>query len=329
MTDRTTSNDAWSPSRLEPAAQDAEFFQRHLDSFVPPDVFDVHAHLYPHRDGDIDFARYRNLTSGWMGQKCATGGLFFALPSTSDIVASNQFIASQIDAPVAGLLLVRPNDDPSSVEDSVNRLGFAGFKVYHTFATRPDTPNADIDEYVPEWIWELAHRRSLVIMLHLVKQRALADPVNLRILRENLRRFSGARVILAHAGRGFCAQHTIEGVHSLAGLDNVFFDSSAICEPGALLAILQEFGPGRLMYGSDFPVSNMRGRAISVGDGFTWLYEHNFDWTKSAHGQPTLIGIESLLALKQAAGFARLKASEIEGIFSTNALAVLGKHARP
>lgn len=48
--------------------------------------------------------------------------------------------------------------------------------------------------------------------------------------------------------------HTIEGIGSLAGLTNVYFDTGAICEAGAIHACIKAFGSKRVMYGSD--VSN-------------------------------------------------------------------------
>ena len=49
------------------------------------------------------------------------------------------------------------------------------------------------------------------------------------------------------------------------------------------------------MYGSDFPVSEMRGRSLSIGDGFFWVYDHNTEWAGWLHARPELIGLESLL----------------------------------
>jgi glutamate-1-semialdehyde 2,1-aminomutase len=132
-------------------------------------------------------------------------------------------------------------------------------------------------------------------------------------------------LILAHGARGFCAQHTVEGIGALRGLGNVYFDTSAICEPGAFEAILREFGPRRLMFGTDFTVSNVRGRCVSVADGFYWMYENNVEWGGSKTAvQPTLVGIESLLALKQACGQLSLRDSDVERIFSGNARELLG-----
>jgi glutamate-1-semialdehyde 2,1-aminomutase len=323
--------------------RDRELFERHLASFVPPDVFDVHAHWYtlsglfpgnsdtsPQRADDrIGAAVYREQMAAWMGDRVPRAGLFFGLPSspTVDAKLTNAFVANEVSGLPGSraLMLVRPGDDPAAVEREVESGGFAGFKVYHLFASRPDTFNADVHEYLPRWMWEIAHRRGLAIMLHIVRPRALADESNQRELREFLREFSGAKLILAHAGRGFCADHTVEGVASLAGLENVFFDTSAICEPGAFEAIVRQFGAGRLMFGADYPISNFRGRCISMGDGFFWMFDHNVDFaSRSSHGEPTLVGIESLLALRQACRATALADADVERIFCTNARDLLG-----
>jgi len=325
------------PAQHETTARDTELFVRHLASFVPPDPFDAHAHLYPLATVGVDFpdelrpARnavvgmtdYQRSTGAWMGDRCPRRGLFFGLPSSPrvDVRDANRHVVSEVAAHPESrcLLLVRPDDDPAAVEAEIRATSAIGFKVYHTFARRADTPNAELDEYLPQWVWELAHAGGLVIMLHLVKPRALADVQNQSTLRANLQKWTGAKLILAHAARGFCARHTVEGIAALVSFDNVFFDTSAICEADALLAVLRTFGAQRLLFGTDFPVSSMRGRCVSVGDRFVWLTEENVRWPSSPDEQPTLVGIESLLALQQAARLAGLGDADVERIFRDNA----------
>ena len=138
-------------------------------------------------------------------------------------------------------------------------------------------------------------------------------------LSRNCRQFPHAKLILAHAARGFNARHTVDGIDTLRGLFNVWFDTSAVCEPTAFEAILQAFGPSRLMYGSDFPVSELRGRNLSVGNGFYWLHDHNAKWQNWKHAQPQLVGIESLLALRQACSTMKLVDRDVERVFGDNA----------
>jgi len=240
--------------------------------------------------------------------------------------AANRFLLDDLtrNRDCHGLLIIRPTDDPARIEAQLaenDRL--RGFKVYHLFASREDTQNAEAQEYIPEWAWEMANSRGLCIMLHIVRQRSLADPCNQRYIREHCTRYPNARLILAHAARGFCGAHTVEGIESVRGLENVWFDTSAVCDAHAMEAILDVFGPSRLLYGSDFPISEMRGRPVSIGDGFCWIYHDTVDLRNWTLGNPTLCGIESLLALRQACQTKQLSDADVEQIFCHNASALL------
>lgn len=319
-----------------------------LLDFVPPGAFDVHAHLYRREVlpeglgelemGDVNCDSYSRSLARWMGDRAPAGGLFFPFPKPQlDVADANRYLAAELrERPESrGLMLVRPQDDPAEVEAFLLQSGFAGFKVYHVYAASPqanqvgganqaDTMQAEIGEYLPEWAWELAERHGLVIMLHIVRERALADGSNLAYIQEHCRRYPSAKLILAHAARGFCGRHTVEGIGSLRGIENVWFDTSAICEPSPLEAVLQVFGPSRLLFGSDFPVSEMVGKCVSVGDGFLWLDRDNVRWESSSFAQPVCVGTESLLALQQACRTARMTDSDLEWIFRDNARRLLG-----
>ncbi len=304
-------------------------------AFVPPNAFDAHAHLYRAGVGgdamrtmwtadgrDIGFDQYQTATRAWLADRTPSSGLFFAFPAPNlDIADANAFVAEQVetDANSRGLMLIRPDDDPDKIDEQVQRFQFAGFKVYHVYTNRPDTFYADIDEFLPPWAWEIADRRGLSIMLHMVKPRALADPDNQRVICQRCRQFPHAKLILAHAARGFCARHTTEGIDAIRSLDNVFFDTSAICEPEAFRAILKTFGPQRLLFGTDFPVSEKRAKCVTVGDGFAWLEPPMLDWAESPFAEPTRVGVESILALQDACLGLHLNDSDIERIFRDNA----------
>ena len=251
--------------------------------FVPPHSFDAHAHLYRDVDasdslprgledsqGHVGWQAWRNGLKQWMGDKASTGGLFFTNPKPElQRAAANQFVADQVTShpDSRALMLIHPQDDPVQVEACIESSHFVGFKIYHVYADRKDTFHAECHEFLPEWAWEIADQRNLAIMLHMVRSRALADPANQQTIRSHCLKYPNARLILAHAARGFCAAHTVEGIASLRGLENVYFDTSAICEPAAYEAILRVFGPSRLLFGTDFPVSQIVGRCVSIADG--------------------------------------------------------------
>ncbi len=321
-------------------SEDVDLFNTQLKGFVPPGAFDAHAHLWRVVDlgvstpslaaaGPAEVTRsvYDERLSMWMPERPPSGGLFFPFPTRGlDIAAANRFMADQItnDPTSRALMIVTPGQDPTAVERQIVADRFVGFKVYHLFADRADTMFAPTAEFIPEWAWEIADRLELVIMLHMVLPRALAEPANQSYIREHCERYSDAKLILAHAARGFCGQHTVEGISSLRGLDNVFFDTSAVCEPAAFEAILKTFGPTRLFFGADFCVSEMRTRCINLADGFLWLDEVQADFRRSRFASPTLLGIESLLALKQACLNQHLTDGDVEEVFCHGARRLLG-----
>jgi len=305
-----------------------------LAHFIPDKLFDIHAHLYRLADTGLSPDSFpgrgpRELTvpiwkkrlGALVGEGRIAGGLFIPYPTIScNIDESNRFIVSQLDlAPEGrGLILAAPDYSEKQSAQFLSHPRIIGFKPYHCFSSENPTFESSLAGFIPQWVWEAADAESLVIMLHIVKDGALSDPETQREIREMCARHPGAKLILAHGARGFHAPNTIKGVRALAGLDNVWFDTSAVCEPGALAAILMEFGPRRLLWGSDFPISQMRGRCVTLGNSFSWVNPERIDIYPDAPAcRTTLVGLESLRALKQAADITGLNAEDMRDISTT------------
>ncbi|MCS6817731.1 MAG: amidohydrolase [Blastocatellia bacterium] len=320
--------------------EDRELFARELETFIPPRLFDAHAHLYEvrHFSGHIPplcaegpervgMEIYQALMTEMFPQR-RIEGLFFGFPNASlDLMAANDFVVREARRRPhsRAQMLIRPDMDPELIRETVRREGFVGLKCYHVYAAERPTFEATIPSYLPEEHVRIAHEERLTITLHIVRSRALADPANQEAIRQYAKRYPDARFILAHAGRGFNPHHTVMGIEALRGLGNLWFDTSAVTECGAFEAILRIFGVDRLLYGSDFPVSHMRGRCVAVGDSFLWLSAHDLSRrTEYADIRPVLVGIESLRVLKLAALNLRLSDSQIEALFFGNAVELLG-----
>lgn len=318
---------------------DQEFFAKELDSFLPDRIFDAHAHLYE----QWHWKSQKMVAAGpdpagleafqeeiqWITPGRETRGLFFGAGLHEGAYrASNEFLAAEVakDPESRGQLIVSPRMKPEEVQQEADRLGMVGLKVYHLFVDRPDTTQAGIEEFLVEEHVRVADEKGFTITLHMVKNRALADPANQQRIRYYCENYPNIRLILAHAARGFNPGHTIEAIHSLEGLPNVWFDTSAVTEAGAFETIVETFGHEKLIWGSDYPVSNLRGRCVAIGDEFLWLYEDTLDW-KSVSGieiRPYLVGHESLRALKQASQRLRLTDNQIEDVFWNNSVQMLG-----
>ncbi|MDE0328188.1 MAG: amidohydrolase family protein [Anaerolineaceae bacterium] len=266
------------------------------------------------------------LTAGGAGRDCrATSRRPAGLAFSGDRRRNNDVVAREVrNSPRAGdfaQMIIAPDMTAKTIYQTVKTEGFVGLKCYHTMATGCErTWTAPIETYLPEPQVAVAGELGLAITLHLVRERALADPLNQATIRRYCERYPDMRLLLAHAGRGFNPWHTIEGIHSLRGLDNVFFDTSAVTEAGAFEAVMDVMGHERLLYGSDFPVSHSRGRCVAIGDSFHWIYADQINLTeKHAELRPVLVGLESLRALRLVCWRMRLRDGQVEDIFYNNA----------
>ena len=323
---------AWSLTQA-----DRNFIARDIEPFLPERIFDAHAHLFCHDHFDrlpaayvdgparLSLHAYYQLID-WIHPGGRTrGGLFFGLAFSGDRNGNNRFVAQEIrKSPRAnnfGQMIIAPAMTAEQVYQAVQADGFVGLKCYHTLGSGFErTWEAPIEAYLPERHVAVANELGLAITLHMVRARALADPLNQATIRRYCEQYPDMILILAHAGRGFNPWHTSEGIESLRGLDNVFFDTSAVTEAGAFEAIIEVMGHERLLYGSDFPVSHARGRCVAIGDSFHWIYaEELIAAEKHTKLQPVLVGLESLRALRLACWRMRLNAGQIEDIFFNNA----------
>ncbi len=326
--------------------RDLELAQR-LAGFLPPEVYDIHAHPFRlDHFAPVNFAflkdhpvlgprEHREKLLAYLAPMGATQmhGLYFGMPhKTADRPKLNDWLATELKTngtPLSrGLMLVSPADDQATVAAALRSGQFCGLKVYHVYASRPDTMHARIEEYAPDWMWELLHEVRGVMMLHIVRDGAIEDPENQKSLRRLCRAYPNAKLILAHIARSFSYRNARAGLYTVADLDNAVVDTSAVCEAEAFRCALDVLGPQRVLWGSDFAVSEVRGRCITTGELFFWLHP---ELIRPEHRSPTssdmtLIGIESLTALHEACEDSGLTRTDLDGIFRNNALRFLAPH---
>lgn len=315
-----------------------------IKGFVPDEVFDIHVHPYraahfpegewAFLDGieQLGCVEHRNALQRYMPAR-KIHGLYFGMPrKTADRDAMNAWVAKEVrqngTALSRPLMVVSPADDPVKVAEQLRSALFCGLKVYHCYASRPDTMNASITEYAPEWMWEILHETKGVMLLHIVRNGAIDDADNQKEIRRLCRTYPRAQLILAHIARSFNYRNARNSLHVIADIDNVAVDTSAICEAESFKAAIKTLGPKRILWGSDFAVSEMRGRCITTGSHFFWLHPELIqkDYRPPTAGDMTLIGIESLLSLREACEDEGLTKKDVEDIFLNNALRLLKPH---
>lgn len=319
---------------------DQEIFDRELKCFVPNKIFDAHAHLHEksqfasgsqHLELLADSPDYMGLEEyrtymKWIAPYSQVDALFMPLAFECERSVLNSFVAKEAarDPGCLAGMVVTPDMDPEYVREEVRRHNFVDLKPYHCYSTDKENWKSDIETFLPDEIVRVANEEQLSITLHLVKKHAIADPANQESVRRYCEKYPDMKMILAHTARAFNPFQAIEGIRTLKGLDNVWFDTSGVTECGGIEEIVRLFGHRRLLFGTDFYVSHTRGRCVSVADSFIWLLEDMPLWDTAKHAEvrPTFVGIEALRYLKLAAENLGLTDSQIEDIFCNNARSI-------
>ena len=318
-----------------------------LNDFLPDKIFDAHVHLYDSSfapgiakgsgfrvSHKADFQDYLDFMKPLFGERKQIRGNFItapdetmAMPDSPNRKASVEFLAGQLTQfpGNVGEVIVGPEDTAEEIEKLLVHPDIRGLKCYHVTAKKKPTNQASIGEYLPESAWRVADQRGLVITLHLVKDLALADPANYEYILQMAKRYPNAKLILAHCARAFAAWTGIETVDKLKHLDNVYYDFSAICESPAMFQILHKVGKGKCMWGSDFPVCRMSGKAISLADGFYWISARDLERMSGTNGiHYWQYATENLMAVRQACLMLDMTDDQIEDLFWNNAMTLFG-----
>ncbi|MEZ5385981.1 MAG: aminotransferase class III-fold pyridoxal phosphate-dependent enzyme [Prosthecobacter sp.] len=323
---------------------DRKLLHRAIDGFVPMRVFDAHTHLFHSRHfaegnrpvfldenrgyGMADFQAAMKL---WMPGR-EVESLFFGYPSAgNDRVGENAWVQLQIDVNKnsRALVLAAPTDDPAEVRRLMSTGVFVGIKPYRLYADVPDTKEAEIESFAPEWMWEACHDHDGIMVLHIMLADGITDPRNVEAIRRLCRHYPRCKLILAHIARSFNYRHAREGLHHLIDLDNVVVDTSAVTQAGAFRAAIEVLGPKRVLWGSDYMVSELRGSCVAQGDGFTWIHPDLGTDKLTIFGKYTTVGIESLLCLREACEDTGMTQGDLEDIFRENAMRLLKPKVEP
>lgn len=312
-----------------------------LNDFLPDKIFDSHMHLF---DGDFlpnikllmedgtvcEIEDYkREMKTVLCNPKVLRVNNFaFPDPCMSDLHSesykkSDEFLVKQLskDPLSVGEIMVSPEESIDDIEKRLVHPRIRGLKCYHQFGKGKDTFQSSIEEYLPEAAWEVANKRKMGITLHMVKNEALSDEDNLKYIKSMAQKYPDAVLVLAHAARSFAAWTAIETVSEVSHLDNVWFDFSAVCEPSAMFQIMKKAGVERCMWGSDYPVCCPKGKCISLGDSFHWLYKQELDGCTNSNIPIRFwtLATENLMATRLACIMAELHESQIEDLFYNNA----------
>lgn len=205
-------------------------------------------------------------------------------------------------------------DSEETIYALTERPGVRGLKCYSYGAGDPNGETLAIGDFLPETAWIVANEKKLPIILHMMRPAALSDPENFAYIVTMSHRYPNAQLVLAHCGRAFAAWTGVKAIQELDDCGNIWFDMAAICETGPMIASILKNAGKRTMWGSDYPISMLRGRAVSVGLGQNWFCADRFGAADCA-----FVATENLMAFWQTARLLNLDQTQVNDLFYGNA----------
>lgn len=326
------------PNRANPdnPFRDREYEKELRERFhkrVPSKVFDAHFHLSKGEiagvaDEDI-FKTWKLITEDAIGEGKIAGGLLMGNPinySKKELLDEDRFFACENAEKNDGFvtaLLVTPWDNPKEIETVLDEHPkIVALKPYRTWARAENTYEADILDYAPEWMWEIANKRKMSVVNHLSHYgNMLKDENNGKQIRYICEKYPDAIMVLAHCAMGHHPDKLKSGLHYLDGLENVWMDCSGVSEALSIIYAIQYMGADKIMYGSDgYNFGQMMGRVMAMGGNFLGIHDgENMQLPPDYRYKPLNNMYEGLLALFAAGDICGLTESQWEDIFYNNA----------
>jgi uncharacterized protein len=332
---------------LPQAAVDHAYYLREIAPFLPPVVLDFHTHTWSaenwkERPWDTDKRGGRYMVTDAFyppeqllrdGRACfpdrAYEAVCFGYPTpavdwekdTAYVAAAAREHPELWPLVLAGPALGVSRERYEQALDGGGLRGFHGFKVFLNWYG-DDYGDTRVQDMLGPVELALANERRLVVLLHVPRRGRLADPEIQAGVRWLSAACPDARIVLAHCGRCYLPAEMQAAIGCLRGLSNVWMDTSMVMDPLVIQIALNEIGPGRLVFGTDFPVAAMRGRRVRVLDH--WVDVVLPGYPPSAYrvaGEDIRAGYmawEIALAIRWAAELAGISETERDGIFYAN-----------
>jgi len=183
---------------------------------------------------------------------------------TADPDRTNAYVANCAKAPDLFPLMITGRDLNVPADLLRQRLadgGFRGYKVYLNWVGN-NYGDHTVEQMIGPNEMQIANDRGLIVLLHVPRTGRLADPAIQAGVEQLAKDWPNAQIVLAHAGRCYLPVEMRAAAGCLRNLENVHLDLSMVMDPLVILTLLDNIGPSRLLFATDFPVAAMRGRRV-------------------------------------------------------------------
>ena len=325
---------------------DLPFYRQEIRPILPPTVLDFHAHVWSKShwrkvpaEGSPG-GRYMVVETEYPVESLAADArrilpdnayqaVCFGMPTPqADIGKTNRYLA---EAAATGWLhpLMLAGKGLAAREELERALATRCYKGYKVFLNwlGDDYGQRTIADMLSAVEMEPADRRRLIVLLHVPRAGRLADPVIQEGVRALALDHPRARLVLAHCGRCYLPDEMQKAVGCLKGLDNVWLDTAMVMDPTVLQIVMEELGPQRLLFATDFPVAAMRGRRVYALDHWVDLVlpgpAPSAYRVASEDIRASFMVYEIVLAIRRAAERAGISAGKLRAIFHDNGALLL------
>jgi len=326
---------------------DLPFYRGEVRPILPPTVLDFHAHVWskshwrraPYADGSPG-GRYMVVQTEYPVESLAADAhrifpenvyqaVCFGMPTPqADVQRTNRYLAEAATTDwLHPLMLAGKGLAPrEELERALATRAYKGYKVFLNWFG-DDYGQRTIADMLGPVEMGPAEQHRLIVLLHVPRAGRLADPVIQEGVRALALGYPRAQLVLAHCGRCYLPDEMSGAVGCLKGLDNVWLDTAMVMDPTVLQIVMQELGPGRLLFATDFPVPAMRGRRVYVLDHWVDLVLPGPE--PSAYRVPTpdmrasFMAYEIVVAVRRAAERAGVSEAELRAIFHDNGARLL------
>ena len=342
---------------FEVNAYDKQFYEENLKNFLPDTFIDCHTHVWldefnhvgvdtAHRscawpsmvalDNSVEDL---NETNALLFPDKKVISVLYADPKiTMDVTKNNEYVAekaNEYDLPA--LYLSHPSQSAAEVEEAVLKNPcFKGLKVYLQYAPSY-IPNDEIRiyDFLPHEHLALADKHGWVVQLHIARPRRLADPVNYYQILEIEQKYPNIKFIIAHLGRAYANEDLGDALDFLKNSEKTIWDFTANTNSYVMEKVLEQFGPDRFIYGTDFPIFRMKARRTvengfyineipkgSLGDVSVDPHMREIDYPEA--DKITFFVYEEIMACKRACERLGLCKSDVNKIFYENSAKIFG-----
>ncbi len=329
---------------------DMPFYRSEIEPLLPAEILDFHAHFWTQEQWKENPFEEKKAVGGAYMVTSRDYPVSALLSDAARIFPGKTYKAVCFGNPTPAIDTGKVNDDTealsgnkalyplilagrdiSSSEDLRRRLSRSrifGYKVFlNWYGDNYGTKR--IEEMLSDAEMSIADEHRLIVLLHVPRSGRLADPeVQEGVLRLS-RDYPNAQIVLAHCGRCYLPDEMLRAAKSVRGLPNVFLDTSMVMDPTAVQILLDEVGPGKLLFATDFPVPVMRGRRVYVMDHWVDLvltgYEESAYRVQSENMRASFMAYEIVLAVRRACERCGIPEAEQRKIYHDNGMALLEK----